>query len=109
MVEGLWTVEFMTQGNRYGRGVIVLNEGRILGGDNGYYYSGTYQVVENRIQATANIIRYSLQSISVFGSVDVIQLEFSGQIDDNQFSGSGNIAGDPTLQIRIVGKKKEDW
>jgi len=41
MFNGLWTVEFSSTINRYGRGVLIINDGRLLGGDDSYYYSGT--------------------------------------------------------------------
>ncbi len=31
MFNGLWTVEFISTINRYGRGVLVINENRLLG------------------------------------------------------------------------------
>lgn len=42
MFNGLWTVDFISTINRYGKGVLVLSDGRLLGGDHGFYYSGTY-------------------------------------------------------------------
>jgi hypothetical protein len=110
MVDGLWTMEFMVAPNRYGSGVVVLKDGRILGGDSGYYYNGTYELIGTTLNATANIIKYNQNSISVFGNIGLIQLNFSCQIEeDYQFSGIANIVGNPMAQIRISGEKKEDW
>jgi hypothetical protein len=39
---GLWTVEFGGSEGRFGSGVMVFDQGRLWGGDSGYYYSGTY-------------------------------------------------------------------
>ena len=50
MIDGLWTVEFISTLNRSGKGVLVLNNGKIFGGDEGYYYSGTYQTNGNKIE-----------------------------------------------------------
>jgi len=83
MVNGLWIVEFISTLNRFGFGVIVLNNGRLLGGDAGYYYSGEYDINDNMIQGKINVIRFDENSISVFGDIDQFSLKFSGQISNN--------------------------
>jgi len=110
MVDGLWTVEFIVpQGNRYGRGIVTLKDGRLLGGDFGYYYTGSYSIIGTRINARARVIKYDPNSVAVFGNIGAYELEFSGEIDDYQLEGVGNIVGVPNTHIRIVGRKKEDW
>lgn len=42
-MEGLWTVEFGSNAGLFGSGVVVMRDGRIEGGDNSYYYVGTYE------------------------------------------------------------------
>jgi len=39
MVEGLWTVEFRGSMGNSGTGVVILRDGKIGGGDAGYYDS----------------------------------------------------------------------
>ncbi len=109
MYDGLWTVEFNSMMNRYGRGILVINQNRLLGGDAGYYYVGTCNVNGSNIEGKVNIIRYDRNSVSVFGDIDHFELTFSGQIkDENLFDAIGIIANNPQTQIRIVGTKKED-
>jgi len=48
MVEGFWIVQYEgAQGN--GGGVAVFMRGRVLGGDTGFIYTGTYQTDEAAI------------------------------------------------------------
>lgn len=107
MYDGLWTVEFAST-MRLGTGVIVLNNGRLLGGDAGYYYSGRYRVNGNNVQGNIDVIRYDTRSISVFGDLDQFSLSFSGEISDYQFSLLASVVNKPEYKININGNKKED-
>ena len=113
MFNGLWTVEFTSTINRYGRGVLVLNENRLLGGDDGYYYSGTLNITGNSINATIEVIRYDENSISVFGDISHFQLNINGAIDEYQFRAIGTIADMPQVEIKVIGTKrngvKKEW
>jgi len=68
-LEALYTVEFGDVagfGCRNG-GVVVLETGRIYGGDSGYYYLGTFQVRESRIEANVKVVKYNPDWGNVFG------------------------------------------
>jgi hypothetical protein len=108
MFDGLWTVEFQTRINRYGRGILVINNGRILGGDDGYYYSGTCDITNNEFNADLTIVKYDANSISVFGDLDHFQLKINGQLDEYKFTATGTITNLPHMEIHLAGTKKED-
>jgi len=108
MFDGLWTVEFISTINRYGRGVLIVNDNRLLGGDDGYYYSGTWNVTDNNIEAHINVIKYDDNSVSVFGNINQFQLNLNGEIDEYQFNAVGTIVNNPQAQIRVVGTKRVD-
>lgn len=105
---GLWTVEFISTLNRSGKGVMVLINGHILGGDEGYYYSGTYQINGQKIHGNVNIIRFDANTISVFGDINQFLLTFLGDINDHHLTVAGSVANNSQYQIRIIGHKKED-
>ena len=107
MYDGLWTVEFAST-IRFGKGILVLNNDRLLGGDAGYYYTGQYQLNENNFQGNIDIIRYDPSSISVFGNLDQFSLSFSGEISNYHFSVTAFIEGNPEHKINITGNKKEE-
>ncbi|MFZ5451871.1 MAG: hypothetical protein ACOZF2_08400 [Thermodesulfobacteriota bacterium] len=106
---GLWTVEFISMIGRSGKGVVVLNNNRLLGGDAGYYYSGNYEIDNNKFSGNLLIIRYDPMGISVFGDIDSFKLSFTGEVDNLHFSAVASIPEMPQFKIRIVGIKKEDF
>jgi hypothetical protein len=42
-MEGLWTIEFGSHAGLFGSGVAVLRDGKIEGGDDSYFYLGSYE------------------------------------------------------------------
>lgn len=109
---GLWTVEFISTFNRVGQGVLVLSDGRLLGGDAGYYYSGRYKITGTiltgtRIEGTVDVIRYDPTHLSVFGDIDRFTLSFAGDIDDYHLTAAATIPNNPDFQIKLTGNKKE--
>ena len=108
MFNGLWTIEFISTMNRFGAGVLVLNNGRLLGGDNGYYYLGSYVVEGNNVRGNVDIIRFNKNIISVFGDVDQFSLPFAGQIKPDSVEAVASFGNTPDLKIRIICKKKVD-
>jgi len=110
MFDGLWTVEFKTESN-FGMGVFVLlKNGRVLGGDFGYYYSG--QVTENAGQITGgqvSVVRFNPNVVAVFGDYDsFVLLLKTGTINESSFHVQATVEGAEHLSIVINGKKKVD-
>ena len=110
-MNGLWTVEFISTLGRGGSGVIVLNDGRLLGGDAGYYYVGQYTVEDdnNAIRGEVVVTRFEENHISVFGNRDEFSLQFRGDIrNDSLFEGAASLVDSPDQQMRMKCRKKED-
>ncbi|MCZ6803730.1 MAG: hypothetical protein O7D86_07330 [Proteobacteria bacterium] len=109
MFDGLWTVEFRSTQNMYGRGVVVISNDHILGGDDGYYYYGTCNITNNKINADLQITKYDPNSVSVFGPIDHYNLKINGDIDECKFRAEGTASLENSSEsINIVGTKKEN-
>lgn len=108
MIDGLWTVEVISNINLSGKGVLVFSNGRLLGGDEAYYYTGTYELSGQQIQGNVNIIRFDPESISVFGDIDKFSLIFYGDIENNSFVATTTVINNPSYQFKIIANKKED-
>ena len=107
-IDGLWTIEFISTLHLVGSGVAVLSDNRLLGGDEGYYYSGHYDTENGQFSGTIDVTRYNRKSLSVFGDIGQYTMELEGKIQDYQIKGTAWIKGNRDRQLRIVGTKKEE-
>lgn len=93
MEEALYVVEFgdVHGGPSYRNGgVIVLETGRIFGGDSSYYYVGTYTVKENLLNASARIVKHNDLLPNVFGdNVLSFEIKLQGRaVNDTMIEGT---------------------
>jgi hypothetical protein len=59
-IEALWTVEIPdVKGGWINGGVVVLETGRIFGGDSFYYFLGNYDVSGGNVSGTLNVTHYN--------------------------------------------------
>jgi len=105
---GLWTVEFSSTLNLFGMGVVVLNNKRLLGGDIGYYYSGTYSISDKTIKAKIEVTRFDENATSVFGDIDQFSLILTANLSNGEFIGIASLVDRPDLKLQVRGKKKVD-
>ena len=82
-VEALWGVVFATADNPsvdvdYGGGVIVLDTGRVMGGDGAFTYIGNYEIDGDKFLANIRVRRHNQIMDSVFGDIDDYELEAVG-------------------------------
>lgn len=101
MLEALWSVDFSSNVQGFGSGVVVLETGRVLGGDAQYFYVGSYSVENGVAYAKVNITHYAGPPNTVFGQAKSVTLQFSGKPDHNQFELQGSVVGNPALSIRV--------
>ncbi|MCX5647377.1 MAG: hypothetical protein NTZ17_22260 [Phycisphaerae bacterium] len=107
MVEGLWTIEFASP-KGFGTGIMVLTDKRLLGGDEGYYYSGEYTVDDHRISGKAEIVRFDRNCLSVFGDMDSFTVDLDGEVSEDSIVGVAHLSGQPDLRAQIRCKKKTE-
>ncbi len=104
MIEALWSVEFNAGSGYVGRGVVIFEHNRVVGGDLQYYYLGTYSVQDQRLNATVSAVYYDQEEapFSVFGTDEqTIELLIAGQVGEHVITASGHRAEDPSKQIMI--------
>lgn len=101
MLEALWSVDFSSNVQGFGSGVVVLESGRVLGGDAQYFYVGSYSVENGVAHAKVTITHYAGPSNTVFGQAKSLTLQFSGTPSREQFELQGSVVGSPGLSIRV--------
>ncbi len=67
-IEALWTVEFISNLQVFGSGVVVLETGRVFGGDAQYYYLGDFDVKHGEdVSVNVKITHFAGAGYSIFG------------------------------------------
>ena len=111
MVEGLWAIKFVSSLNIWGGGVLVLTKDkRILGGDAGYYYIGTYSKENDEFRGNAKVIQFDPQSVSVFGNSSKFCIMLKGNLknNDSEFVAVATSPDFPGHSLKVEGIKKAD-
>jgi len=101
MLEALWSVEFSSNVNDFGAGIVVLETGRVLGGDNQYTYVGSYKINPTGEEISADVVisHYAGPGLSIFGPAKQFQVRLSGQPQRDRFTMRGQVAGRPDLLV----------
>jgi T3SS negative regulator,GrlR len=102
-MEGLWTAEFGSSAGMFGGGVAVFQDGKILGGDGTYFYTGEYTLNGNAFQATLRISPFIAGAQSVFKTVGRdLELQLEGSLTDERHgTAQGSPKGMPQLRFGV--------
>ena len=108
MTPGIYQVKFVSNVQGEGWGVITVDSGRLHGCDMNYLYKGRFQVDGGKVTAQVQASNYTGQLTSVFGLLNIFDLNLAGTASAGTFNLSGNMHGRPDLRITISGTKKLD-
>ena len=101
MLEGLWSIEFISNLNVIGTGVVVFESERLFGGDSGYFYVGSYSSIQGVVTGEAEVTHYAGPSNSIFGNVHQFRVQLSGKVTRPTMELSGSVVGMPALQLGV--------
>jgi len=102
LIQGVYAAQFLSNANKYGEGIVVLENGRIHGGDLDHVYIGTYALLDNKFSATVDVANYSGSMSSVLGQVAHYRLTLHGIFKKAQdITTHGTVEGRPDLDIQI--------
>jgi hypothetical protein len=108
MLDGLWTAEFRT-GMSTGSGTVIFKDGKVAGGDAGFYYIGNYTLDQENLNGQVKIQRFKQGSVSVFGPLVSDTLKISGTVLGTTMNLSGHLASNPNALITIQAVKRESF
>jgi len=102
-MQGLWTIEFGSSTGRFGAGVVVFKEGRVMGGDSGYYYIGTYSLVGDEFSAKIDLVPFVPGIETVFNTLGHnVKLSLTGTlIDSEHATAQGSPVAMPHLKLGV--------
>jgi hypothetical protein len=103
MIEGLWIVQFQAL-HGSDSGVVVLVNGRVLGGDNACTYIGDYAVQDGKIVAQVKISFFRTDVRSVLGLPGDAELRLSASISSDLIEGGMTLVGErgPGLVVKLT-------
>lgn len=106
-LDGLWIVQF-TAKDIFGSGVVVFSNGKLFGGETGFYYVGSYEVDKKVVQARVMVRNFDPSIPSGFGiPVSDYEMDVSATLqEDNTMTGTAMIANQPQYSLGIRLTKK---
>jgi hypothetical protein len=107
MLEGLWIVQYVGIAGDGGGAVTFVN-GKVLGGDTGYTYVGTYTVQNNNVTARVRVSNFLPQVPNVLGIQGNFDLEIRAQLEDKVMQGNALLVGQPGAGIVVKLTKVTD-
>lgn len=105
-IDGFWIVHF-TGAEILGTGVAMFTNGKVFGGETGFYYIGTYRAEGNTVKARVMIRNFDPAIASGFGIAGDYEMDVSATLqDDNNMTGTAMITNQPkhNLGIRLTKK-----
>lgn len=94
------------QGN--GAGVAVFVNGKVLGGDFGYTYIGSYSLQNNNMKATVHVANFLPNISTVLGFVGDFDVEINAPLGDGLLQGAMSVIGKPGMSVAVRLSKKSN-
>jgi len=103
MIEGLWIVQYEGVAGGDG-GVVVFARRQVLGGDNAFVYTGTYQSDENAISARVLVRNFNPAVGNVLGIEGDFELTMQGTIQGGIIKGSASLVNQegPGIVVKLT-------
>jgi hypothetical protein len=108
MTNGIYYIIFKSYLGIIGDGLVVVDNGKVHGGDSRYLYRGTYKVDGTSIKAEIQVSYYRGTLKSVFGPLSKFELILSGNAPDELFTLSGHMPGRSQAALTVEGQKQSD-
>lgn len=84
-----------------GGGVVVFTKGKVLGGDSGFTYVGSYELDGDVLKAKVSATNFDPNIPSVLGVPGNHDLLIEGKITNDNIEGTGALASYPDTKIVV--------
>ena len=101
MLEAMYGIEFNSNMNDGGYGVLVLETGRIFGGDSSFVYIGNYVFENGLVKADVKCTNDRNLLRSVFGNLKEFNLHLEGKPQHEGFVLQGHMVENPAMKIDV--------
>jgi len=100
-IEAMYGVEFISSMNVGGYGVLILETGRVLGGDSSFTFIGDYEIENHVLKANVKCNNDREILTSVFGDIKEFTLKLEGTVAEKEFVLSGYVIEEPSKTINV--------
>lgn len=104
-IDGLWILKFAA-GQLAGSGVVVFANGKLFGGETGFYYLGSYDADGRMFKAHIIVRNFDPSMPSGFGIDGDFEMDVSGILQDDEMTGTAIVTGHPQYNLGIRAAKK---
>ena len=101
MIEAMYGIEFISNQNDGGYGIVIFETGRVLGGDSSFVFVGDYEVENGRLNARVKCTNDRKILRSIFGDYDEFNLVLEGQPNHGEMVLGGHMVENPEMKIFI--------
>jgi hypothetical protein len=105
VIDGLWIIQFTGTQIR-GSGVVVLINGKLFGGESGFYYVGNYEADGEIVKARVMVRNFDPAIPSGFGVPGDYEMDVSMMLRDDGMTGTAVVTGYPQYSLGIHLTKK---
>lgn len=101
MLEAMYGLEFVSNADDGGYGVVVLETGRVFGGDSSFVYIGSYKVENGILKAEVKCTNDRKLLQSIFGDIKEFNLRLEGKPQHDEFILQGYMVEKPSMKIGV--------
>jgi hypothetical protein len=105
MIDGFWLVNAEATGGTAG-GVVVFANGKVFGGDSGFYYLGTYQEKNGIVKARVAVHNFDPAIVNILSVAKDYELNVAATMKDETMTGTAVVPGVANQSIALRLTKK---
>lgn len=109
-IEGLWSAKFGIPDQYINGGVIVLENGKLYGGDSQYIYTGIFELIyEKDVVANILVEHYHGEAYTAFNTTESqFSVSLIGKFEENIIKGTLYKNSPPQKQIQVLLERKRE-